>query len=573
MQDLTPFLPFLTVLGALAVWIVAKVMIPIKNIFRRLRSGRPKLAGKARASSQDSSASAFSTVSRRSARRFDRSHWAGTSCDVVGIDLGTTRSKIAAFHQGHLGVVPDRYGNLNTPSLVLLTDYGDFYVGHEAKEHVRRYEYTHLLVGSIKRSVLKLGSTTWKGRRYYPQVLFALVLANLKRHSESQLGRAISHAVLSVPASFGQMERQMIKDAGRIAGLEVLRLLNEPTAAALAYAPSSDGTMLIYDLGGGTFDVSVVEVCEGVMEVKATAGNMELGGQDYDDKLTGYLIQEIERIYKIDIRMDEVALARLREAAEQAKITLSFQECFDLEVPYLFGQQHFQYTLRRSIVDDLTKGITSHTIKLCQQLLETAHLKMTDLDGILLVGGQTRMPQVREAVRAELTHRIVPWSNPEDLVAEGTAIYGAVMRGQIKDVLLLDVLSKSLGTQVANGQVTHIIEKNTTLPTRKSKTFTTTTDNQRSVSFDILEGENAEASKSRLLGTMTIDGIPAAKAGVPQIEVSFSVDANGIIEIKGRDLGTGRQQDLRIESPGALTEADIRSMTEMVSRWIAAQER
>lgn len=504
---------------------------------------------------------------------FQRVARTGSSSQVVGIDLGTSYSKIAAFHGGLLKVIPNRYGEERIPSLVLLTDRGDFYVGRAAKNHAKRYEHTNLLVGSIKRDILRRRGTVWNGTKRYPHALLALILSELRIQAEELMDRPVHDAVISVPASFGVAERRIILDAARIAGLRPLRLLNEPTAAALTWLTPTEGKMFVYDLGGGTFDVSLVEVYRieqektwGI-EVVATKGDMELGGQDYDQRLLDFLADEIKRIYSFDVRKDNVALARLREAAEQAKVGLSSQTEVQLEIPFFLGNAHLRYSLSRAKLEELTQGLTAKTIEICDALLAEAHVTAGEIDGVLLAGGQTHMPQIRHALKLLFGGRLVSGMVTEQAVAEGAAIQGAALTGAIDYLQLLDVVPKALGVEVEGEETTQLIKRNTTLPTRKTKLFTTTRDNQTSISFRILEGESAESAKNNCLGAMWIDNILPASAGTPQIEVTFDVDANEVVRVTAKDIGSGKERTIRIESPEALTDSEMSTISSRILEW------
>ncbi len=504
---------------------------------------------------------------------FQRVTQLGSSSQVVGIDLGTACSKIAAFHDGRLKVIPNCYGEESTPSIVLLTNRGDFYVGRDARNHVRRHEHTSLLVGSIKRDILRKGGTIWNGTKRYPQALLALILSELKIQAERNMNRPVHDAVISVPASFGVAERRIIIDAARIAGLRPLRLLNEPTAAALTWVASREGKMFVYDLGGGTFDVSLVEVYRveqektwGV-EVLATKGNMELGGQDYDQRLLDFLADEIKKIHAFDVRKDGIALGRLREAAEQAKVDLSSQTEVQLEVPFFLGNTHLRYSLSRAKLEELTRELTAKTIKICEELLADAHLTAREIDGVLLAGGQTHMPQIQIALKLFFGERMVSGMVAEQAVAEGAAIQGAVLTGAIGHLQLLDVIPKSLGVEVEGGETAQLIKRGATFPVRKTKLFTTTRDNQASISCRILEGEDTVSAKNKCLGAICIDNILPAPAGTPQIEVVFYVDSNGVVSVTARDVGSGKERTIRAESSEALTDSEMARISNQVLEW------
>ncbi|GAV22042.1 molecular chaperone DnaK [Carboxydothermus pertinax] len=490
---------------------------------------------------------------------------------IVGIDLGTTNSCIAVMEGGEVTVIPNAEGGRTTPSVVSFGKNGERVVGQVAKRQaITNPERT---VISIKRHMGTNYRVKIDDKEYTPQEISAMILQKLKQDAEAYLGEKIDKAVITVPAYFTDAQRQATKDAGRIAGLEVLRIINEPTAAALAYGLDKEGeqTILVYDLGGGTFDVSILEIGDGVFEVKATSGNNRLGGDDFDQRIIDWLVENFKREHGIDLRNDKMAMQRLKEAAEKAKIELSGVLETQINLPFISANQngplHIDVTLTRAKFNELTADLVEATMGPTRRALEDAGLKPEDIDKILLVGGSTRIPAVQEAIRKFFNKEPHKGINPDECVAIGAAIQAAVLAGEVKDVVLLDVTPLSLGIETLGGVFTKLIERNTTIPTSKSQIFTTAADNQTSVEIHVLQGERPMAIDNVTLGRFTLTGIPPAPRGVPQIEVRFDIDVNGIVHVSAKDLGTGREQSITISNTSNLTEAEIKRMVEEAERY------
>ncbi|MCL6522544.1 MAG: molecular chaperone DnaK [Firmicutes bacterium] len=505
---------------------------------------------------------------------------------VIGIDLGTTNSVVAVMEGGDPVVITNAEGSRLTPSVVAFTKAGERLVGQLAKRQaVTNPERT---VYSIKRFMGRTYEETAEERArvpyrvergpngdtrvriddklYSPQEISAMILQKLKADAEAYLGEKVSQAVITVPAYFNDSQRQATKDAGRIAGLEVLRIINEPTASALAYGLDKQGnqTILVFDLGGGTFDVSLLEVGEGVFEVKATAGNNHLGGDDFDQRIIDWLVQEFRREHGIDLSKDRTALQRLKEAAERAKIELSSATTTSINLPFITagpeGPLHLDTTLTRARFEELTADLVEATMGPVEQALSDAGLRPEQIDKVLLVGGSTRIPAVQEAVRRRFGKEPFKGINPDEVVAVGAAIQAGVLAGEVKDVLLLDVTPLTLGIETLGGVMTPIIERNTTIPTSKSQVFSTAADGQTQVEIHVLQGERKMAADNKSLGRFLLDGIPPAPRGVPQIEVTFDIDVNGILKVSAKDRGTGREQHITIQASSNLSEEEIQRM-------------
>jgi molecular chaperone DnaK len=483
---------------------------------------------------------------------------------VVGIDLGTTNSVIAALIGSEPEIIANAEGSRLTPSVVAFTKDGQRLVGQVAKrQSITNPERT---ISSIKREMGTNHKVKIDDKEYTPQEISAMVLQKLKTDAESFLGEKITQAVITVPAYFTDSQRQATKDAGTIAGLEVLRIINEPTAAALAYGldKKGDHKILVFDLGGGTFDVSVLELGDDVVEVKATSGNNRLGGDDFDQRVVDYVAEEFKKDQGIDLRTDRMALQRLIEAAEKAKVELSTVTTTDINLPFITatqdGPKHLNVPLTRAKFDELTADLVEKTMGPTKQALSDAGLSAKDIDRIVLVGGSTRIPAVQEAIRKLLGKEPHKGVNPDEVVAMGAAYQAAVLGGEAKDVLLLDVTPLSLGIETLGGVATKIIERNTTIPTEKKQIFSTAADNQNSVEIHVLQGERAMATDNKTLGRFMLDGIPPAPRGVPQIEVSFDIDANGIVNVSAKDLGTNREQKITITATSGLEKDQIDAM-------------
>ena len=480
---------------------------------------------------------------------------------IIGIDLGTTNSCVAVMEGGDAVVIPNAEGARTTPSVVAFSKTGERMVGQVAKRQaVTNPDRT---ISSIKREMGSAYRVTIDDKSYSPQEISAMVLQKLKADAEAYLGQPVTEAVITVPAYFTDSQRQATKDAGKIAGLDVKRIINEPTAAALAYGldKEEDQKIMVYDLGGGTFDVSVLEIGDGVIEVLATAGNNRLGGDDFDKAIVDYLVGEFKKSDGIDLTGDRVAMQRLREAAEKAKCDLSGMTTTTISLPYITadatGPKHLEVELSRAKFNDLTRSLVDATVGPVRQALSDAGLKASDLSKVLLVGGSTRIPAVQDKVKELTGTEPFKGINPDECVAVGAAIQGGVLGGDVEGVLLLDVTPLSLGIETLGGVCTKLIDRNTTIPTRKSQIFSTAADNQTSVEINVLQGEREMAQYNKSLGRFHLDGIAPARRGVPQIEVTFDIDANGIVNVSAKDLGTGKEQHITITSSTNMSEDEI----------------
>jgi len=511
---------------------------------------------------------------------------------VIGIDLGTTNSCVAVMDGGKPKVIENSEGARTTPSIVAFTKDGERLIGQPAKRQAvtngdntifavkrligRRFDDPvtqkdtelvpyHIVKGKNGDAWVQAG-----GQDYSPSQISAFILQKMKETAESYLGETVTQAVITVPAYFNDAQRQATKDAGQIAGLEVLRIINEPTAAALAYGlEKNDGkTIAVYDLGGGTFDVSILEIGDGVFEVKSTNGDTFLGGEDFDSKLVEYLADQFKKKENMDLRTDKLALQRLKEAAEKAKIELSSAQTTEINLPFITARMeggattplHLVETITRADLERMVADLIKRTIAPCQKALADAGLKASDIDEVVLVGGMTRMPKVREAVKDFFGKDPHTGVNPDEVVAMGAAIQAGVLQGDVKDVLLLDVTPLSLGIETLGGIMTKMIDRNTTIPTKKSQIYSTAEDNQQAVTIRVFQGEREMAQDNKLLGQFDLVGIPPARRGVPQIEVTFDIDANGIVNVSAKDKGTGKEQQIRIQASGGLSDADIDQM-------------
>ena len=511
---------------------------------------------------------------------------------VIGIDLGTTNSCVAVMDGGKPKVIENSEGARTTPSIVAFTRDGERLIGQPAKRQAvtngdntifavkrligRRFEdpVTQKDTALVPYKIVKgKNGDAWVnagGEDYSPSQISAFILQKMKETAESYLGETVTQAVITVPAYFNDAQRQATKDAGLIAGLEVLRIINEPTAAALAYGlDKTDGkTIAVYDLGGGTFDISILEIGDGVFEVKSTNGDTFLGGEDFDSKLVEYLADQFKKKENMDLRTDKLALQRLKEAAEKAKIELSSAQTTEINLPFITARMeggattplHLVETITRSDLERMVADLIQRTMEPCRKALADAGLKASNIDEVVLVGGMTRMPKVRDAVKEFFGKDPHTGVNPDEVVAMGAAIQAGVLQGDVKDVLLLDVTPLSLGIETLGGVFTRMIDRNTTIPTKKSQVFSTAEDNQQAVTIRVFQGEREMAADNKILGQFDLVGIPPARRGVPQIEVAFDIDANGIVNVSAKDKGTGKEQQIKIQASGGLNEADIEQM-------------
>ena len=480
---------------------------------------------------------------------------------IIGIDLGTTNSCVSVMEGGEATVIPNAEGHRTTPSVVAFSKTGERMVGQVAKRQaVTNPDRT---ISSIKREMGSDYKVEIDGKKYTPQEISAMILQKLKADAEAYLGEPVTEAVITVPAYFTDAQRQATKDAGKIAGLDVKRIINEPTAAALAYGldKETDQKIMVYDLGGGTFDVSVLEIGDGVIEVLATAGNNRLGGDDFDQCITNYLVEEFKKSDGIDLSGDRVAMQRLKEAAEKAKIELSGVTSTNINLPYITadatGPKHLDVTLTRAKFNELTAHLVEKTAGPVRQAMSDAGISASDLTKVLLVGGSSRVPAVQEMVKKLTGKEGFKGINPDECVADGAAIQGGVLGGDVAGVVLLDVTPLSLGIETLGGVCTKLIERNTTIPTKKSQVFSTAADNQTSVEVNVLQGEREMAAYNKSLGRFQLDGIAPARRGVPQIEVTFDIDANGIVNVSAKDMGTGAEQKITITASSNLSKEDI----------------
>ena len=480
---------------------------------------------------------------------------------IIGIDLGTTNSCVAVLEGGEPVVIANAEGGRTTPSVVAFSKTGERMVGQVAKRQaVTNADRT---VASIKRHMGENYKVTIDGKQYTPQEISAMTLSKLKADAEAYLGTTITEAVITVPAYFSDAQRQATKDAGKIAGLDVKRIINEPTAAALAYGldKEQEQKIMVYDLGGGTFDVSILEIGDGIIEVLATAGDTHLGGDDFDQRIMNHLVAEFGKVEGIDLSNDKVAMQRLKEAAEKAKIELSGMTTTNVNLPYITadatGPKHMDVTITRAKFNEMTADLVERTMKPVRQAMSDAGLKASDLDKVLLVGGSTRIPAVQEAVKSLTGKEGFKGINPDECVALGAAIQGGVLTGDVKDILLLDVTPLSLGIETMGGVFTRLIDRNTTIPTNKKQIFSTAADGQTSVEVHVLQGEREMAAYNKTLGRFQLGGIAPAPRGVPQIEVAFDIDANGIVKVTAKDLGTGKMADITITASTNMSQDDI----------------
>ena len=492
---------------------------------------------------------------------------------IIGIDLGTTNSCVSVMEGGEATVIPNAEGHRTTPSVVAFSKTGERMVGQVAKRQaVTNPDRT---ISSIKREMGSDYKVTIDGKKFTPQEISAMILQKLKADAEAYLGEPVTEAVITVPAYFTDAQRQATKDAGKIAGLDVKRIINEPTAAALAYGldKETDQKIMVYDLGGGTFDVSVLEIGDGVIEVLATAGNNRLGGDDFDQCITNYLVEEFKKSDGIDLSGDRVAMQRLKEAAEKAKIELSGVTSTNINLPYITadatGPKHLDVTLTRAKFNELTAHLVEKTAGPVRQAMSDAGITASDLTKVLLVGGSSRVPAVQEMVKKLTGKEGFKGINPDECVADGAAIQGGVLGGDVSGVVLLDVTPLSLGIETLGGVFTKLIERNTTIPTKKSQVFSTAADNQTSVEVNVLQGEREMAAYNKSLGRFQLDGIAPARRGVPQIEVTFDIDANGIVNVSAKDLGTGKEQHITITSSTNMSKEDVEKAVHEAEQYAA----
>lgn len=496
---------------------------------------------------------------------------------IIGIDLGTTNSCVAVIEGGEPNVIPNAEGARTTPSVVAFSKTGERMVGQVAKRQAVTNPDRTII--SIKREMGSDHKVHIDGKDYSPQEISAMILQKLKADAESYLGSPVTQAVITVPAYFTDSQRQATKDAGKIAGLEVLRIINEPTAAALAYGVDKENEqkVMVYDLGGGTFDVSILELGDGVFEVKSTNGDTHLGGDDFDKRIMDWMCDEFKKQNGIDLTGDKMAMQRIREAAEKAKIELSNMLTTNINLPFISagpnGPVHMDLDLTRAKFDEMTSDLVDRTLVCVNKALSDANMTPKDINKVLLVGGSSRIPAVQEAIKRTMGQEPAHGVNPDECVAMGAAIQAGVLAGDVKDVLLLDVTPLSLGIETMGGVMTKIIDRNTTIPTSKKQIFSTATDNQPSVDIHVLQGEREMAADNKTLGRFELSGIPAAPRGVPQIEVAFDIDANGIVNVSAKDLGTGKEQKITITSSGSLSKEEVDKMVKEAQANEAADKK